>query len=305
MKLQLAALTLAAATSLAPVAGAQGMDNDPALQQTVRSDEAIAPAGEQAVISAGHVDLGATFDGDELTFLARDDSQDPPVWRRLDDVVFQVSDDAKQTLPDTGAFDFTGAGAGDDVWVIPQTEVQGVPWLGWNTQSPSLLERSSNGVSLEFGGHEGDGDFSLFLQPGGFHEPQLLWSSREDGTQPMWVEPNTHTHANWVFTQPGVQLVGVRAVVKDNEGNTHTDEEVVRIAVGSVTDPAEAQAAEFSGPWRGAENGDENEATDGATDAAAGSSAGSNAGLLVALGIGVLVVALVALLVVRSRKGRA
>ena len=288
MKMQ--TMLLAAAIALAPAAGAQ---TDPALQQTVSGDEQIAHG--DAVISAGHVDLGTMFVDGELTMLARDDSQDPPVWRELDDVVFQVSDAAKQTLPDTGDFDFTGAGAGEDVWVIPQTEVQGVPWLGWNTQAPSLLERSSNGVSLEFGGHEGEGEFSLFLQPGGFHEPQLLWTSQVEGTQPMWVEPNTHTHANWVFTEPGVHLVGVRAVVKDNEGVTHTDEQIVRVAVGDGTDPAQARTATFAGPFRGGETAAEEETQGG----------GQYTGLLVALGIGALVIALIALLIVRARKGRA
>lgn len=285
MKIQ--TMLLAAAIALAPTAGAQ---TDPALQQTVGDDEQIAEG--DAVISAGHVDLGTMFVDGELTMLARDDSQEPPVWRELDDVVLQVSDAAKQTLPESGEFDFTGAGAGEDVWVIPQTEVQGVPWLGWNTQAPSLLERSSNGVSLEFGGHEGDGEFSLFLQPGGFHEPQLLWTSRVDGTQPMWVEPNTHTHANWVFTEPGVHLVGVRAVVKDNEGVMHSDEQVVRVAVGDDTDPAQALRASFAGPFRGGEAAAEEEAP----------ASGASTGLLVALGIGGLVIALVALLLVRARK---
>lgn len=288
MKMQ--TMLLAAAIALAPTAGAQ---TDPALQQTVSGDEQIAEG--DAVISAGHVDLGTMFVDGELTMLARDDSQEPPVWRELDDVVLQVSDSAKQTLPESGEFDFTGAGAGEDVWVIPQTEVQGVPWLGWNTQAPSLLERSSNGVSLEFGGHEGDGDFSLFLQPGGFHEPQLLWTSRVDGTQPMWVEPNTHTHANWVFTDPGVHLVGVRAVVKDNEGVMHSDEQVLRVAVGDETDPTQALGATFAGPFRSEEAAAEEEAPAG----------GASTGLFVALGIGVLVIALVALLLVRARKGRA
>ncbi|WP_249399774.1 choice-of-anchor M domain-containing protein [Corynebacterium qintianiae] len=247
MNLKLTAAVLAASTMLcAPLATAQVADPDPALQQQVSAEERIAPAGERTVISHGHADLGATYVDGQLVFLVRDDSEVPPVWRHLDDVVFQVGDEAVQTLPETGDFDFTGAKPGENVWVIPQTEVAGVPWLGWNTQAPALLERSSAGVSLEFRGHDGPGDFSLFLQPGGFHQPQQLWNSRLEGTQPMWVQPNTHTHANWVFTGPGVHLVGVRAVVKDNAGQVHTDDQVVRIAIG--TDPAEAFDTEFAGP---------------------------------------------------------
>ncbi|MGV0432851.1 choice-of-anchor M domain-containing protein [Corynebacterium sp. 20_84] len=237
----------------APLALSQAPADDPALQQTVQDDEKIAPLGEKAVISAGHADLGPLYVDGEMTFMVRDDSQVPPVWRHLEDVVFEVSDEAKQTLPEGEDFDFTGAKAGDEVWVVPQNEVPGVPWLGWNTQSPKVVDTTDRGVSLEFGGHEGEGDFSLFLQSGGFSEPQQLWNSRLKGNQPMWVELNTHTHANWVFTKPGVHLVGARAVVKDKDGKEHVSEQVVRFAVGEGTDVQEAAAAEFAGPWRTAE----------------------------------------------------
>lgn len=247
MKRTLAAFAVVAAMGLhAPAAVAQVADKDPALQQQVSADENIAPAGERTVISQGHADLGAMFVGEKLEFLVRDDSQVPPVWRHLDDVVFDVGDEAIQTLPETGDFDFTGAGPGEEVWVIPQTEITGVPWLGWNTQAPALLDRASAGVSMEFGGHDGEGDFTLFIQPGGFHQPQQLWNSQLEGAQPMWVEPNPHTHANWVFTDPGVHLVGVRAVVKDNAGQVHTAEEVVHLAVGEGTDVNAAFERDFA-----------------------------------------------------------
>lgn len=290
MKLSLAAAALAATAALAspvalPAASAQVADPDPALQQQVEADERIAPEGERTVISRGHADLGATYVDGELVFLVRDDSEVPPVWRHLDDVVFDVSDDAKQTLPETGDFDFTGAKPGQDVWVIPQSEVAGVPWLGWNTQAPALLEQSNNGVSLEFAGHDGPGDFSLFLQPGGFHEPQQLWNSQLEGNQPMWVEPNTHTHANWVFTQPGVHLIGVRAVVTGNDGEVHTDEQVVRVAVGAETTPDEAFAASFA-PGQG--------------EAAASETGSRSTTTLIALAVALVVAGVVIAMAVRA-----
>lgn len=284
--MKIPAIITAAMIAAAPVAAAQVPDNDPALQQVVGADEQVAPLGERAVIDAGHADLGPVFADGKMQFLVRDDTQDPPVWRHLEDVVFAVGDSARQTLPETDQFDFTGAKPGAEVWVIPQTEVAGVPWLGWNSQAPSLLERSANGMSLEFGGHEGPGQFSLFVQPGGFHEPQQLWNEQEPGTQSMWVEPNTHTHANWVFTEPGAHLVGVRATVEDQDGTVHTDEQVVRIAVG--VDPAEAADATF-GEFRA-------EGQAGAEQ----QNNGLKTGLLA--GAGVLLLALIALFVVRGRR---
>lgn len=290
---------VAAALALSTSAGsalAQVADRDPALQQTVTADEQLAPAGEEAVIDAGHADLGAMFIDDALHLMVRDDTQVPPVWRDLDDVVFKVGEEALQTLPEGDTFAFTGATAGQEVWVIPQQEVAGVPWLGWNTQSPALLEKATSGMSLEFGGHEGPGNFSLFVQPGGFSEPQQLWNAMEEGAQPMWVEPNTHTHANWVFTDPGVHLVGIRAVVKDDAGQLHEAESVVRLALGDAT-VEQARAAEFSGPWRTLD-------AESQESSAAGDQGGISAGVIILL-VGVVVVgALVLLLVARTNRAR-
>lgn len=291
------ALTLAAACMLAgtPAAHAQAELNDPALQQSVAADERIAPRGEQTVISAGHADLGPIFVDGELQFMVRDDSQVPPVWRHLDDVVLDISDKAIQTLPEGGDFDFTGATPGQQVWVIPQSEVAGVPWLGWNTQSPEVVERTDRGVNLEFGGHEGPGDFTVFLQAGGFSQPQQLWNSRLVGNQPMWVELNTHTHANWVFTQPGVHLVGIRAVVKGTDGQTRTTEQVLRLAVGDATNHEQARAASFEGPWR-------TDATSGAEPETPQEGPGA---LWAVLGIGVAALLICALSLVFFNRSRA
>ena len=282
-----ALIATAPAVALAPLSTAQVQDNNPALQQVVEADEAIAPLGERTVISAGHADLGPMFVDGQLQFLVRDDTHTPAVWRHLEDVVFEVSDAAKQTLPETNDFDFTGAKPGSDVWVVPQTEVAGVPWLGWNSQAPSLLERSTSGMSLEYGGHSGPGSFSLFVQPGGFHEPQQLWNSSTSGTQSMWVEPNTHTHANWVFTEAGVQLVNVRVNVEDTEGTVHTDEQMLRFAVS--TDASQAFDAEFDTVFKDAAGGDRAQTS-------------TSTGLIAGVGIGVLVLAAIAFVLVRGRK---
>ena len=251
-----ALLNTTAFTSVAPVAGAglpvmpADSDIDPALTQTVTGNEKVAPKGERVEISAGHVDMGATL-SDSFELMARDDTTPEPVWRHLDDVVFVIGEEGKLTVPDDPAYAFTKAEG--QAWVIPQHEIEGVPWLGWNTQSPKVVDTTDHGVNLEFGGHEGEGDFSLFLQSGGFSQPQQLWNSRLAGNQPMWVELNTHTHANWVFTKPGVHLIGARVVVKDKDGVEHTNEQVLRFAVGDGTDPQQAAQATFKGPWRSAD----------------------------------------------------
>ena len=217
---------------------------DPALTQVVESDETVAPSGEAAELSVGHADMGPKLSEDGLELLVRDDSQAEPVWRHLSDVVFRVSDAGQLEVPGGDEFAFTGA-AGKTVWVVPQQEISGVLWLGWNTQDPALISQTEGGVSLIFGGHQGDGDFSAFLQAGNFSGPQVLWDSHVGNSQPIHVDLNTHAHANWVFTEPGVHLVKITAEAKLTSGETVSDTQVLRFAVGDSADANEARAAQW------------------------------------------------------------
>ncbi|MDK8791843.1 choice-of-anchor M domain-containing protein [Corynebacterium sp. MSK039] len=190
--------------------------------------------------------------------------------------------------------------AGDKVWVLPQTERPEAPWLGWNTQSPQLNEQFKDGMKLRLVGHQGPGDLSLFLQNGTFEEPQVLWSTadekadKEDGHNEIYVDMNTHVHANWVFTEPGVHKVAVAATGIDVDGQEHSTVHVLKFAVG--TNPEEAHAASWEGELPSAENmgGD---ASDEAGDS-------STAPLVIAVVIGGLVVVAGAFGIFRSRKSK-
>lgn len=293
---------------------AQGQAQDPALQQTVTDKEQHAPAGTSHVFTRGHADLGMRLDGGELDVQLRDDAEEKPIWRVLDDVVFDVSDKAKQQLPADGGYEFTGAQPGQEVWVLPQTEVQGVPWLGWNTQSPALIAQASRGVTMEYLGHQGPGQMSMFLQAGGFEKPQELWNSAQPTPQDLWVDLNTHTHANWVFTEPGVHRVAMGVRVKLKDGSEKTTTKVLNFAVG--VDPSEAQNSSWEGelPKAGAAgssgdanssnpNNSANAADANANSSGEGSEGGNSALPWILGGIGVVVVALLAFGFLSLRRG--
>ncbi|MTD90443.1 choice-of-anchor M domain-containing protein [Corynebacterium hiratae] len=239
----LAATLTAAALAFAPVTAWAGD-----LAQVVSADEEVAAPGTEATIDHGHVDLGLLLVDGQAQFLARDDSAATPVWRDPADVVFDVGDNAQLTLPEDKAFSFVGAEPGSQVWVVPQTEQADVPWLGWNTQAPSLTENVDRGLTMEFLGHQGPGEFSLFLQNGGFEEPQLLWSTATGDTDGFWVDLGTHTHANWVFSEPGIHQVRVRMSGQgagESAGSDVAAEATLTFAVGAGTDVAQAHAAQW------------------------------------------------------------
>ncbi|MEV2237104.1 choice-of-anchor M domain-containing protein [Micromonospora sp. NPDC049891] len=230
-------------TVLAPggaALAAQPASPDPALEQSIGADQPV--AGEPAVLNAGHVDLGPRYVDDEWTLLIHDDAAEP-VWRDPDRTVLQVSDAAVQTVPDDPAYGFLGVPAGTSVHVVPQIQDPQVVWLGWNTQDPQVMRTIDRGVTLELAGVDGPGEVTMYVQSGTFGEPQVLWRSTEPPGQPMWVEVNTHTHANWVFTAPGVYLVAVRVSADLISGERASVTRHLRFAVGDATSTDEALAA--------------------------------------------------------------
>ena len=208
-----------------------------ALTQTLSAEQPVASGRTE--ISAGHVDMGPRFNNGKFELMLHDDHRETPVWRSLDEVIYRGSDKAILEVPNDPRYSFVGAPAGSKVYVIPQTETKGVIWPGWNTQDPQLVSKLNRGVNLTLEQVSGPGTFSLYLENGNFSAPQVLWSSTKSEPQKLWVEKNTHTHANWVFTAPGEYLLKVTASAELSDGSTVSDTRYLKFAVG---DSASADA---------------------------------------------------------------
>ncbi|WP_377769029.1 choice-of-anchor M domain-containing protein [Corynebacterium mendelii] len=228
-----------AAMMVAAVAGgapAQAQDaGDPALKQTVSADEKVVPEGNPVVIDSGHIDIGPLIVDGDLQLLFRDDTVTPPVWRHFSDAVFVLGDSALQTIPEAGNdYAFTGAKPGQQVWAVPQNQIAGVPWLGWSTQSPTVTEQFVRGMTFTFGPHSGDGEVSMFVQSGGFGGPQKLFSTLDGDTASIFVEMHTHSHLNWVFTEPGIHTMVVTATGETPAGDATSARSTITFAVGDA-----------------------------------------------------------------------
>jgi surface-anchored protein len=308
-------LALATVLALAVPLGAPAYAGDqagsteaPRLDQTLDDLEIV--HGDR-VLETGHVDLGPKFDGDTWRFLvhddvARADADATSVWRHPDETVFRVLDQGRLTVPDDPAYSFLGADVGAPVWVVPQTQNPEVVWLGWNTQDPRVMQTIDRGVTLSLTGVQGPGTATVYLQSGTFGEPQVLWDSRKSEAQPLWVDVNTHTHANWVFTEPGVYLMRLKAEADLVDGSHVSDTQYLRFAVGSKTSTDEALAAAWDGPPEPETTVGAASATGTADPVASGSSDDS---ALVAILVGAIVVVAGALIVgfavAMSRSARA
>lgn len=223
------------------VAAALAVPSPDGLSQSL--DPGQGQAAGPAVLEAGHVDVGPRFRDGAWSIQIHDDEATPPVWRSPDEAVIRVLDAAKQQIPDDPAYAFLGAAAGTSVHVLPQTQQDGVVWLGWNTQDPGVLERAGRGVTMNLRGVQGPGRLTVFLQSGTLGAPQVLWNSDNAYPQALWVDRNTHTHANWVFGTPGVYLVALDVTAELADGGTATASTTLRFAVGDAASPDEARAA--------------------------------------------------------------
>lgn len=222
--------------------GALAVDvDDPALDQTVDAGEAV--VREDTVVTDGHVDVGPRLLDGEWTMLARDDREVPSVWRAPEQTAFHLGDEAVLPAPDSPDFEFLGVDPGAPLHVVPQTQAPDVPWLGWNTQDPHVVGVLDQGATLRLDSVDGPGEVFVFLQEGVTGPPNVLWDSGEALPQDLWMETNTHVHANWVFTKPGTYLLDVTTLSDLTDGSAVEDSSTLVFAVGADTDPEEALAA--------------------------------------------------------------
>lgn len=230
-----------AATSATPGASATP-SADPALEQNVAANEPTSQT--PAVIEAGHVDLGPRLIGGKLTVSLRDDSAASPVWRDPNKTVLRVRDGALIQVPQGEDYKFLADSK--RVYVLPQTQKTQLVWLGWNTQDPAVTKLIQGGVNMRIEQVKGPGRSWLILQEGTFGKPKVLADSAASA-QDIWVDTNTHVHANWIFSKPGIYLVKVSFKATGVDGKTYQATTTLRFAVGDATSTTNALKAQPSG----------------------------------------------------------
>ncbi len=242
----------AAGATTAPTSGASGAATkpatsatpsaDPALEQNVAANEPTSQT--PAVIEAGHVDLGPRLIGGKLTVSLRDDSAASPVWRDPNKTVLRVRDGALIQVPQGEDYKFLADSK--RVYVLPQTQKTQLVWLGWNTQDPAVTKLIQGGVNMRIEQVKGPGRSWLILQEGTFGKPKVLADSTASA-QDIWVDTNTHVHANWIFSKPGIYLVKVSFKATGVDGKTYQATTTLRFAVGDATSTTNALKAQPSG----------------------------------------------------------
>ena len=152
----------------------------------------------------GHFDLGPAIENGTLVARVKDDRTQPAQWVDPSSLTFALGDAARITAPADLGFVAT---PGSSVWLIPSTQIAGVPWLGLNSQREEIVTGTTGPVQFTLDAVEGPGRVAVFnagsLGSGvGEHVFDGPGSSYTLGA-------NTHAHQNWVFTAPGTYTLTI------------------------------------------------------------------------------------------------
>ncbi|TDC12817.1 cell wall protein, partial [Kribbella albertanoniae] len=168
---------------------------------TTTTPSSTQPATTRTTLSNGHADYAVRLVAGALQSRIKDGTKSgTPVWRDPDDVTIQLTSAAGTTSPG-GAFGFLGP-KGTPVWQIPQTQKEGVIWLGWNTEELKAGQVPGNAVTWRLDKVTGPGRVSVF-EFNSFGQPQIIFNSADGLPDTYNIPIGTHAHGNWSFTKPG------------------------------------------------------------------------------------------------------
>lgn len=159
-------------------------------------------ADSVSVATEGHFDFGPVFDGGTLQARVKDDRSASGEWIDPARLIFHLGEAAKTRSPG-GTFDFLGTG---DIWQIPLTQQAQVPWLGWNTQHPTIAGKTQGPVTLTLDSLDGPGDMAVYSMDswGGLGDRFFGTVSGFPRSTSIAVGASgVHVHGVWAFTEPG------------------------------------------------------------------------------------------------------
>ena len=159
----------------------------------------------------GHFDLGPAIENGTLVARVKDDRTQPAQWVDPSSLTFALGDAARITAPADLGFVATPCSS---VWLIPSTQIAGVPWLGLNSQREEIVTGTTGPVQFTLDAVEGPGRVAVFNAGAlGSGVGEHVFDGPGTG---YTLGANTHAHQNWVFTAPGTYTLTITMRVTPN-----------------------------------------------------------------------------------------
>lgn len=181
-------------------------------------------ATQAALFSSGELDFGVILEGGELELEAHVVSGVVD-GVQTDDVEFAVSSitvlaGANREFSSAVNRPAAGIMAGDSLWILPQSQVAGVPYVALASEELTASDWSTP-ITFTLGSvtsPTGSGTFSMWTNDG-LGEPTFYFSSTNaaaTNNNNQFFSSFTHDHVNWGFTEPGDWLVELTATGTHN-----------------------------------------------------------------------------------------
>lgn len=166
---------------------------------------ATAQDGSCVILSEGHVDVfGLAYEDGALDLHVHDEETDTEY--APGEVLLKANNEAKTTVP--AGYDFIGA-PGSKVWILPDTEVEGLIFAGIGTEEIAAGDFVDDSLTITVHDAEGRGDVALYTVDD-FGNPDVRFDS-DEGAGAWEVPAASHGHMNWAFTKSGIYKLTVEA----------------------------------------------------------------------------------------------
>lgn len=186
-----------------------GSATEKCVPTTVTTKVSAADAAKQGLTETGK--NGAL----SLVPMMKDDRSAPAKWVRPESLTFGLGEAAKAEAPAELGSMF---GISGTVYMVPSTQIAGVPWVGANTQNESIINSVNGAVTWKLESVDGPGKLAVF-ESGNFGKVVgNVWFSKVGDTHDLGLK--THVHPNWVFSAPGTYKVRVSETAKLTNGQT-------------------------------------------------------------------------------------
>jgi surface-anchored protein len=142
------------------------------------------------------------------------------VNRDPEDVVLHATPEARTVVPNDPRYAFLGP-EGADVWVLPQTPIPGVLWLGWGAPGVDDDDLIDDTVTWNLTSIDGPGHMAIYTTRSN-GSPTVVFNSRDGLPDTTTIPPYAHVHANWAFSAAGQYTVTFEATATLVDGTPVT-----------------------------------------------------------------------------------
>ncbi|QDV62395.1 choice-of-anchor M domain-containing protein [Crateriforma conspicua] len=186
---------------------------DTAVFTFVVGDAPYTGTGSANEWNTGHGDIGVGYEGGELElhyhFEDGLNGSAPNSDLELEPGEAYMRASSATRNVTTGDIPFLGTQTGDFVWVLPQSNTMGIPFVGLAAEELTNPPITSD-VTLSLTGFSGPGEFALY-QGDGLGGVNVFMSTALDGVDPVDDQVTFpiggHDHFNYGFTAEGVYQV--------------------------------------------------------------------------------------------------